>query len=315
LINGQSQAHLLAVFNTFRSVTDTGFTVPYTIGCPPYTGNVANDINGVTIQTDADGIASTVINYPRTQLGRCFKLTAEANGGRVGAVMGKERLGSTVSGDPCTSWYLGVADGSTLTVIPASDQNASDQNLQVPVGESVTKTLTVQLFDGATPPAPLPAEKLSVQVVVTDPDHDAAIAAQNAVAAAQAVVSATIASNPANCSPTAPAEGTSEDARCTSWRDALVAAQDALTAAQADLAAATARDALHNPTATFTPNPLVTGTDGIAALTITVADLYTGASTGGDSDSKVEFFITTVGPEIRAETITITVSPQGAVTE
>ena len=316
LINGQSQPHLLAVFNTFRSVTDTGSTVPYTIGCPPYTGNVANNINDVTVSTDADGIASTVINYPRTQLGRCFKLSAEANGGRVGAVMGKEKLGTTVSGDPCTSWYLGVPTGAKLVVVPASDQT-----LQVPVGQSVTKTLAIQLLDGATSPQPLPAEILSVQQVVTDPDKDAAVAAQNALANAQAVLNATIASNPAGCSATPPpttTPPTAEDPRCTAWRAAVTTAQSALTKAQGDLATAQACDALNDTTASFTPappDPLITGVDGFARLNITVSGLYAQASTGcKNGDAKVQFIIGTVGPEITAPTLTITVSPQGAAT-
>ena len=309
LINGQAQRNLLAVFNTFNLVDDTGFTVPYTVGCPPYTGNVANNVNGITVFTDEDGIATTTINYPRTQLGRCFKLTAEANDGRVGAVMGKERLGSALFGDECTSWYLGVPTGATLVVIPASDQN-----IQVPVGGALTdRNIQIQLLDGATPPGPLPGEKLSVQVVITDPDKDAAVAAKNALATAQATFNAISASNPAGCSTTEPGEDDPpEDTRCASWRTALIAAQDALDKAQADLAVADARDALHEPTASFTPNPLVTGVDGIATLNISVSDLYTAVSTGGTGDAKVEFIITTVGPEIRAETLTITVLPQGA---
>jgi hypothetical protein len=92
----------------------------------------------------------------------------------------------------------------------------------------------------------------------------------------------------------------------------LTTAQTALAKANADLELAEARDALHTPTATFTPDPLVTGVDGIALMTITVSDLYTAASTGGTGDAQVQFFINTVGPEIQAETITITVKPQGA---
>lgn len=322
LINGQSQAHLLAVFNTFNPVANTGFTVPYTIGCPPYTGNVANSINDVVVQTDADGIASTIMNYPRTQLGRCFKLTAEANGGRVGAVMGKEKLGNTVSGDPCTSWYLGIPTGSTLSVIPASDQN-----LQVPVGGTLTdKEITIQLLDGGkqqcddqgkcvviSPPAPLPAERLSVQVVITDPDQAAVATAEAAVATAQAAETAVQAAiDAAGCPAVAPDDPTDEPAVCPGLRAALVAAQTALVQAQLDLELANARDALHNPAATFEPDPLVTGVEGIAVMTITVSDLYTAASTGGTGDAQVQFFINTVGPEIRAATLTITVLPQGA---
>lgn len=312
LVNSLAPPNLLAVFNPFNAVEDTGFTVPYTVGCPPYQGNVANNVDGVTVAADENGLASTFMNYPINQLGRCFKLSAEANDGRVGAVMGKEKLGSVLVGDGCTSWYLGIPTGAKLTVIPASDQK-----LQVPVGQVTppfTKDLRIQLLDGATQqPAPLPAEKLSVQVVITDPDKDAVAVAQAAVATATAAVSAAqSALSAAGCPAT---KQDNEPAACEGLRSALVEAQTALSKANSDLSLAQARDALHTPTATFKPDPLVTGVDGIAVMTIEVSDLYTGASTGGTGDAKVEFFITTVGPEILAETLTITVSPQGAATE
>ena len=304
IINGQAQAHLLAVFNPFNAVADTGFTVPYTIGCPPYVGNIANNINGVSVYTDEYGMAATIISYPVTQLGRCFKLTAEANGGQVGAVMGKQPSDSEIVGDECASWYLGIADGSALSTIPASDQN-----LQIPVGqtESFTKTLMLQLLDGDqnAPPAPLPAEKLAVQMVVTDPDKEAVAAAEQVVEAAQAALDTVVASNTASCSATKPENAVSEPEQCASWRTALDAAQQALTDANNELAAAKANDALHTPTASFSPaSPLITGVDGLATLTITVAGLYSGA--------RVEFFVSTVGPEVRAPTLTITASPEGS---
>ncbi|MEI2780337.1 MAG: hypothetical protein V9H25_03405 [Candidatus Competibacter sp.] len=185
----------------------------------------------------------------------------------------------------------------------------------------MTKTLAIQLLDGATSPQPLPAEILSVQQVVTDPDKDAAVAAQNALANAQAVLNATIASNPAGCSATPPpttTPPTAEDPRCTAWRAAVTTAQSALTKAQGDLATAQACDALNDTTASFTPappDPLITGVDGFARLNITVSGLYAQASTGcKNGDAKVQFIIGTVGPEITAPTLTITVSPQGAAT-
>ena len=98
----------------------------------------------------------------------------------------------------------------------------------------------------------------------------------------------------------------------------MVAAQNTLTAAQAALDVAEARDELFDLTATFTPDsPLITGGyntpppggPGIAILTVTVSDLYTAAATGGPGDAKVQLFINTIGPQIRAETITITLSP------
>ncbi len=329
LVNGQAQPNLLAVFNTFNSVTDTEFTVPYTVGCPPYRGNVANNVDGVTVAADENGLASTIMNYPITQLGRCFKLSAEANGGRVGAVMGKEKLGSVLVGDGCTSWYLGIPTGAKVNVIPPSDQN-----LVIPTGGSLAdKEIRLQLLDGAAQqPAPLPAEKLSVQMVITDPDKAAAIAAESALAVAQAESGPAIAAADAavkaaqDAFTNAGCTAASTSDTCKALGEKVVAAQAALDAAkkavtdaQAALAKAQACDAINDPTASFKPeppNPLVTGVDGIATMTISVSGLYTGASTGCDNgDAKVEFFITTVGPEILADTLTITVSPQGAKTE
>ena len=316
IINGQAQANLLAVFNTFNPVEDTEFTVPYTVGCPPYRGNVANNVGDVTVAADENGLASTIMNYPITQLGRCFKLSAEANGGRVGAVMGKEKAGSVLVGDGCTSWYLGIPTGAKINVIPPSDQN-----LVIPTGGSLTdKEIRLQLLDGAAQqPAPLPAEKLSVQAVLTDPAKDAALAAVNALASAQATLNAVLANQPSNCPETPAGEDEVVSASCEAWREAVSAARGALTEAQANLVKAEACDALNDPVASFKPeppNPLVTGVDGIATLTVSVSGLYTGASTGCDvGDAKVEFFITTVGPEILADTLTITVLPQGAQTE
>ena len=296
IVTGVSGPNLLSVNNAFNSVPDTGFTVPYTVGCAPFFGNVANSFDDVVVQTDVSGLAATIINYPINQLGRNFKMTAEANGGKVGAVL--------------SAWYLGITSGAKLTVVPASDQN-----IQIPVGQPLTKTISIQLFDGATPPAPLPAEVLSVQTVLTDPDKDAAEGAKNAVTIAQAALTAAQASlSAAGCAATAQQN---ENAACPGLRAAVTTAQTALATANTKLATAQACDALHTPTASFTPDPLITGSQGIAAMTIAVADLYTKANTGTDcnGDAKVQFFITTVGPEILAPTITVTVSPQGAATQ
>ncbi len=341
IVSGVSGPNLLSVNNAFNSVPNTGFTVPYTVGCLPYLGNVANSFDDVVVQTDVNGLAATIINYPINQLGRCFKLTAEANGGKVGAVLNPS-TGPTDTA--CRSWYLGIPDGSKLTVVPASDQN-----FQVPVGQTTTKVFTLQLFDGGTPPAPLPAEVLSVQVVITDPDHDAFVAAENAVKIAEANVAASqkaladfAAANNLNLNPvpvppppkstdcfiatkktvgTPPVETTVIEPNpgatpaCTTLKtlqDNVSAAQLALATAQAARDTAKVRDDLYTPKAVFSPDPLVTGAQGIATMTVIVSDLYTATATGGTGNSQVQFFISTVGPEIVAPTITITVSPQGA---
>ncbi len=108
LISGVSGANLLSVYTAFNQAVDTAFTVPYTVGCAPHFGNVANAPGDTVVQTDANGVASTLMNYPITQLGRNFKLVAEANGGKAGAVL--------------SGWYLGVPDGSTLSINPPEDQ-------------------------------------------------------------------------------------------------------------------------------------------------------------------------------------------------
>jgi hypothetical protein len=346
IVTGVSGPHLLSVNTPFIAGVDTGFTVPYTVGCPPYSGNVANNPGGATVQLDANGLASTIMNYPITQLGRCFKLTVEANGGTAGAVM-NPTTDSTDFAD-CRSWYLGITTGSTLNVIPP--ENA---NLTVPVGQVLEQAITLQLLDGGTPPAPLPAEVLDVQVVITDPDHDAFVAAENAVEIAEANVEAAQEAlddfaadnpdltftpvNPAIAAPTdcfvqvlaanpTPPPATivtgsepnpAADPRCvtyTTLQDQQAAAQQELATAQAAAATAKVRDDLFTPKATFAPDPLVTGAQGIATMTVVVSDLYTAQATGGTGDSQVQFFISTVGPEIIAPTITITVTPQSAAT-
>ncbi|MDS4042951.1 MAG: hypothetical protein RKP20_17485 [Candidatus Competibacter sp.] len=343
IVTGVSGLHLLSVNTPFIAGPDTGFTVPYTVGCPPYSGNVANNVGGATVQLDSNGLASTIMNYPINQLGRCFKLTVEANGGTAGAVMNPTTESTNFT--DCRSWYLGIADGSALTVIPESDLNFT-----VPVGEEITKVFTLQLFDGGTPPAPLPAEVLSVQTVITDPDHDAFVAAENAVKIAEANVEAAqdaldnfaAANSDLNVTTPVPPPGTSKDCfleittvvdpgpppittseiqpnpsadpRCSTYatlQDNVSAAELGLATAQAARDTAKVRDDLYTPKATFTPNPLVTGAQGIATMTVVVSDLYTAQATGGTGDSQVQFFISTVGPEIVAPTITITVTPQG----
>ncbi|NJN46664.1 MAG: hypothetical protein HC808_09485, partial [Candidatus Competibacteraceae bacterium] len=55
------------------------------------------------------------------------------------------------------------------------------------------------------------------------------------------------------------------------------------------------------PTATVEPENLLTGPDGIVMPIITVNDL--------PPNGLVEFFFSTVGPEIRSDTVTVTVTP------
>ncbi|MFO1371745.1 MAG: hypothetical protein U1F42_04900 [Candidatus Competibacteraceae bacterium] len=98
----------LYVNEPFNQVSqNVGANVWYTVGCPPQKGNVMNftqNASGteVIVTTDVFGVANTIMNYPASQVGRRFMLAAEANGGKVGAVM--------------THWYLGIPDNSVLLV-------------------------------------------------------------------------------------------------------------------------------------------------------------------------------------------------------
>ncbi|HRC73771.1 MAG TPA: hypothetical protein PK880_14750, partial [Candidatus Competibacter sp.] len=63
---------------------------------------------------------------------------------------------------------------------------------------------------------------------------------------------------------------------------------------------------LHTPTASVTPKTVVSGAGGFAKMVLNVSDLPT--------DGSVEFFFSTVGPEIRSQTLQITVQPPQAAT-
>jgi hypothetical protein len=58
---------------------------------------------------------------------------------------------------------------------------------------------------------------------------------------------------------------------------------------------------LHTPTASVVPTTLASGAGGFANLVLEVNDLPT--------DGSVDFFFSTVGPEIRSQTLQITVQP------
>lgn len=318
IVTGVTGNNLLSVNTVFNETPDTGFDVPYIVGCVPHFGNVANNPGGVNLQTDVNGIASTVMNYPITQLGRHFCLAAEANGGQVGALL--------------CHWYLGVADGSTLQLIPPEDAD-----LIVSPGETVNKTITLQLLDGNDPPSPLPGERIAVKVVITDPDKTDRIAAELAVdiaqarldAARQALTNFVAANSGINFTNPVDPPGTPQDCLLNVLDDSdppqptgatepnpnavpeceifsnlqqdIIDADKALQEAQQNLAEAIARDDAHEPTASVEPENPMTGANGLVTLTLTVSDL--------PPNGKVEFFISTLGPEVLAETVTVTVSP------
>ncbi|QQS54651.1 MAG: hypothetical protein IPM89_01985 [Candidatus Competibacteraceae bacterium] len=315
VITGRS-GNMLTVNTPFNQVSqNVGANVWYTVGCPPHKGNVLNIGNGIVgneviVLTDVTGRASTVMSYPASQVGRRFMVAAESNGGKVGAVM--------------THWYLGNPDGSFLTITqpPQLAQQVAvvapiDQNppalvtvtQEVPSGIAVELPVTLQLLDGGVTSGgvlvrtPIPGVPIAVQIVINDPSEAAAIAAEEAVVKAQVALDTFDALNPGVCDlidddgdpDTAPVER--DPAKCAE-RKALVVTLDA-----AKIAAAQARAIanLHTPTASVVPATLASGAGGYTNLVLQVNDLPT--------DGSVDFFFSTVGPEISSETLQITVQP------
>lgn len=302
LITGRT-GNTLTVNSPFNMVSqNVGANVWYTVGCAPQKGNVMNfntTTGGVEVNvtTDSNGIANTVVNYPSSQVGRRFMLAAEANGGKVGAVM--------------THWYLGIADGSTLKLIEPTSAVTDDGNiLSVNVGEPLNQAITLQLVDGGVDSdgdgipdkfTPIPGVPVAVEIAITDPAKANAIATNEAVTVAQANLTAFQGLNPTLiCSP----EPSDEDeaAKCETLKEL----EAALETAQLAAAEAKTLDELHNPTASITPTSLATGANGYAKATLHVSDL--------PSDGQVDFFFSTIGPEILTDTLTITVKPVAATT-
>jgi hypothetical protein len=316
IITGLSGANLLSVNTAFNRRPDSGFDVPYIVGCAPHFGNVENNPNGANLLTNDSGIVSTVFNYPINQLGRHFCMAAEANGGKAGSLL--------------CHWYLGIATGATLNLEPPEDAE-----FPVLIGQDapVIKKITLQLLDGGTPPAPLPAEQIAVQIDITDPDKTDRINAEVAVAvaearleAAEAALAEFQAANPgateAACTDGDPdnnmdgvPDTIADDSRqCTTLLALLQAVDDAAAAlreAEAALAEAITRDDAFEPQACVVPVgsttcedavlSVRTGANGIAMANLLVIDL--------PPNGLVEFFFSTVGPEILAETVTITANP------
>jgi hypothetical protein len=288
LISGVGGANLLSVYDPFNQTLDTGFKVPYTVGCPPHAGNVQNVPGGLMVLTDENGIASTVMNYPITQLGRNFKLVAEANGGKAGAVL--------------SHWYMGVPDGSTLSINPPGDTAFTVQ-----VGQAGSKVVTLQLAD--VNKSPLPAERIAVEIVITDPDEAAAIKAEEQVKVEEAALAA-LGTKPDDCDDQEP----EDKALC----EAFATQEEELNKAKQAASRARTLADLHTPKACATANlqvtdvnaaecarepVLITGADGQVQVKLLVSDL------SSTSPSKVEFFFNTVGPEIRSTTQKVTVTP------
>ena len=299
---------MLTVNTAFNQVSqNVGANVLYTVGCPPYKGNVANfDSNEVVVMTNANGAAHTVMNYPASQVGRRFMVAAESNGGKVGAAM--------------THWYLGTPDGSILTITAPAQLAAQIEPLltdtpwpalvkvtqTVNPGEALTLPVTLQVLDGgvlsggALKRTPIPGVSIAVDIVINDPAEAAAIVAEEAQAKAQASYDAFVAANPGVC------DQVTTDGETVVERDPeKCATQKALATAldEAKIAAIEARTVanLHTPTASVEPATVASGTSGYARLVLNVNDLPT--------DGSVDFSFSTVGPEIRSEVLQITVQP------
>jgi hypothetical protein len=319
IVTGRPGNNTLIVNTPFNQVSqNVGANVWYTVGCPPHKGNVANfDSNEVVVLTDVSGAASTVMSYPASQVGRRFMVAAESNGGRVGAVM--------------THWYLGTPDDSILTITqPASlaGQIAAIVGPNpltvtpwpaliavtetVDPGTAITLPVTLQVLDGgvssggALRRTPIPAVPISMDIVINDPAEAAAVAAEEAAAKAQASYDAFVATNPGVCDliitdPANPTPVERNPEKCAKQKELAAALDEARIAAVEARAVAN----LHAPTASISPEVLASGGSGYARAVLSVGDLPT--------DGSVDFFFSTVGPEVRSQVLQIAVcGPQSS---
>jgi hypothetical protein len=303
-------SNMLTVNAPFNQVSqNVGANVRYTVGCPPYKGNVANfDSNQIVVTTNASGAASTVMSYPASQVGRRFMVAAESNGGKVGAAM--------------THWYLGTPDGSILTIASPAQLAAQIEptlattpwpplvkvTQTVNPGAAVVLPVTLQVLDGGVLSGgvlrrtPIPAVPIAVDIVINDPAEAAAIAAEEALVKAQVAYDAFVAANPGVCDlvvtdPSNPTPAPRDPEKCAKQKELAAALDTAKSAAAAARAVAN----LHTPTASVEPATLASGTGGYARLVLNVNDLPT--------DGSVDFSFSTIGPEIRSQVLQITVQP------
>ncbi|MFZ1326019.1 MAG: hypothetical protein WAT67_08405 [Candidatus Contendobacter sp.] len=307
IITGR-QGNMLTVNAPFNQVSqNVGANVWYAVGCPPHKGNVANAVNEVVVMTNASGAADTVMNYPASQVGRRFMMAAESNGGKVGAAM--------------THWYLGVSDDSILTI--TSPGNLAQQilldnpitatpwpplvkaTLEVVPGQPVSQPVTLQLLDGgilsggALRRTGVPGVPIGVEIVINDPAETAAIRAEEAMAKAQIAFDTFVAANPGVCDLKDPEDPTSfkDPEKCAKQKALAAALDDAKIAAAETRAIAN----LHTPAASVIPTTLASSAGGFVNLVLQVDDL--------PADGSVDFYFSTVGPDVRSQTLQITVQP------
>ncbi len=311
IITGR-QGNMLTVNAPFNQVSqNVGANVWYAVGCPPHKGNVANAEGEVVVMTNASGAATTVMNYPASQVGRRFMMAAESNGGKVGAAM--------------THWYLGVSDDSILTI--TSPGNLAQQILldnpitttpwpplvkaifEVVPGQPVSQPVTLQLLDGgilsggALRRTGVPGVPIGVEIVINDPAETAAIRAEEAMAKAQIALDVFVANNPGVCDLIIKDENNPDQKeerdveKCTKQKELATALNDAKVAAAETRAIAN----LHTPAASVIPTTLASGAGGFVNLVLQVDDL--------PADGSVDFYFSTVGPDVRSQTLQITVQP------
>ncbi len=319
IITGRAGNMLVANTPFNQTQQNVGANIWYTVGCAPHKGNVMNfnminspvfGLTEVIVTTDSSGVANTIMNYPASQVGRRFMLVAEGNGGKVGSVM--------------THWYLGTSDNSVLT-ITAPGQLAAQVAAIAPIdlvpwpglitvtqevasGAAVNLPVTLQLLDGGVTSGgvlrrtPFPGVPIALEIVINDPSEAAAVLAEEVVVKAQVAFDVFVAANPGVCDlivdPANPEAVVERDPEKCAKQKELATALD-----NAKIAAAQARAIanLHTPTASVVPATLASGAGGFTNLVLQVNDLPT--------DGSVDFFFSTVGPEIRSETLQIRVQP------
>jgi len=321
---------MLTVNTAFNQVSqNVGANVWWTVGCPPHKGNVSNfdsdttaplNDNNVVVLTNDSGVASTLMSYPANQVGRRFMVAAESNGGKVGAVM--------------THWYLGMPNGILTITQPASlvaalgdffntiQPNVLPVNIPswpalvqvtqtVDPGTAINLPVTLQVLDGGVckawlegecvqlSRAPVPGVPISVDIVINDPAEAAAIAAEEALAQAQAAYDVFVGANPGVCDLVLKdPEGEPEERdpeKCAKQKELATALDDAKIAAVEARALAN----LHSPTASVTPETLASVGGGYARAVLNVNDLPT--------DGSVDFFFSTVGPDVSSQSLEISI--------
>ncbi len=324
IITGRPGNNTLIVNTPFNQVSqNVGANVWYTVGCPPHKGTIMNfDTTEAVVLTDQFGVASTIMSYPANQVGRRFMVAAESDGGKAGAVM--------------THWYLGMPNGILTITQPASlvaalgsffaDINPDVLPINIPnwpaqvqvtqtvnPGTAVSLPVTLQVLDGGVCKAqlagecvqlsrtPVPGVPIAVDIVINDPAEAAAIAAEEALAQAQAAYDVFVGANPGVCDLVLKdPEGEPEERdpeKCARQKELATALDDAKIAAAEARAVAN----LHAPTASVTPETLASVGGGYARAVLNVNDLPT--------DGSVDFFFSTVGPDVSSQTLQITVQP------